>query len=190
MARARVFRKSGCLSRWRSGLGYGGPWDCSSPRRSPSVLLLLSKYVPQLDFNERRAGDGLEHKLLSAIASDGPSRSSGNRGRTSRDSPSGAALRRGVDSGIESRSKRSETWPAYGRWRTICFPSDTGDHRGPRQFEAAKFVGSKRPFRNCNDRRKLLDYPSESSRLRISSSRRSGRIGTPDDPAAARLHQI
>src|SRR5882724_6381038 len=34
------------------------------------------------------------------------------------------------------------TWQADGRWRTICFPSDKGDTRGPEQFEAPEFVGS------------------------------------------------
>ena len=43
--------------------------------------------------------------------------------------PAGTALRWGADSGIELRPERPGTWPADGRWRTICFPSDKGDTR-------------------------------------------------------------
>ena len=96
-------------------------------------VVVLGKYVPGMDFIgvliERSAGHGIKHKLLSETASYGPGRSGGNRGRASQDPPAGTALRWGADSGIELRPEGPGTWPADGRWRTICFPSDKGDTR-------------------------------------------------------------
>ena len=50
MARARAFRKSDCLSRSRSGHGYGDLIGLILATPLTVCVVVLSKYVPQLDF--------------------------------------------------------------------------------------------------------------------------------------------
>ena len=59
-----------------------------------------------------------------------------------------------------------------GGWRTICFPSDTGDPRGPEQFDASEFAWTITLFNFDNEN--LPGYRGEISHFGMSGPRRSG----------------